>query len=134
MAGMSVKVGRDPRAVGPGIAALGSRMTWDWTRILRGLALAAWGAFFVYLWASDSAEYAAANQITTGTEVEIVGFVSDTPPGGEIELSRFMVNCCAADGTAYSVTIKPPVDAPALEASTSGSASRASSRAYRVRA
>jgi uncharacterized repeat protein (TIGR03943 family) len=190
-------------------------MTWDWTRILRGLALAAWGAFFIYLWASgrattyigpktswvvalgaltlpvvaiaylwgarsthrtpsirelggngllvapillalmvptpslgalavknkrtehapapvdapldgplriyeiawagDSAEYAAANQITTGTEVEIVGFVSDTPPGGEIELSRFMVNCCAADGTAYSVTIKPPVDAPALE-------------------
>jgi uncharacterized repeat protein (TIGR03943 family) len=30
-------------------------MTWDWTRIARGLALAAWGGFFIYLWASGRA-------------------------------------------------------------------------------
>jgi uncharacterized repeat protein (TIGR03943 family) len=190
-------------------------MTWDWTRLLRGLALAAWGAFFVYLWTSgrattyigpktswvvalgaitlplvalaylwgargqrrapsvrelggngllvapillalmvptpslgalavknkrtehapapvdapidgdiriyeiawagESAEYAEMNKITTGSQVDFVGFVSDRLPGGEIELSRFMVNCCAADGTAYSVAVKPPPDAPTLE-------------------
>ena len=189
-------------------------MTWDWTRILRGLALAAWGAFFVYLWASgrattyigpktswvvalgaltlpvvaiaylwgarsthrspslrelggngllvapillalmvpapslgalavknkrtknppppidapidgeiriyeiawasDSAEYAEMNQITTGTPVDFVGFVSDKLPRGEFELSRFYVNCCAADGTAFSVRIKPPADSAAF--------------------
>ena len=175
-------------------------MTWDWTRVLRGLALAAWGGFFVYLWASgrattyigpktswvvwlgavtlplvaiaylwgargarrpaslrelggngllvapillalmvpapslgalavknkrvknppppvaapldgeiriyeiawagESAEFAAMNKITTGTPVDFVGFVSDKPRG-ELELSRFSVNCCAADGTAF---------------------------------
>ena len=32
-------------------------------------------------------------------------------PRGELELSRFSVNCCAADGTAFSVTVKPPADA-----------------------
>jgi uncharacterized repeat protein (TIGR03943 family) len=30
-------------------------MKWDWTRIVRGLALAAWGGFFIYLWASGRA-------------------------------------------------------------------------------
>ena len=185
-------------------------MTWDWTRVLRGLALAAWGGFFVYLWASgrattyigpktswvvwlgavtlplvaiaylwgargarrpaslrelggngllvapillalmvpapslgalavknkrvknppppvaapldgeiriyeiawagESAEFAAMNKITTGTPVDFVGFVSDKPRG-ELELSRFSVNCCAADGTAFSVKVKLPADA-----------------------
>jgi uncharacterized repeat protein (TIGR03943 family) len=186
-------------------------MTWDWTRIVRGVALAAWGGFFVYLWVSgrattyigpktswvvtlgaitlplvaiaylwgargtrrsaslrelggnglliapillalmvpapslgalavknkrvknppppvaapvdgeirlyeiawagDSAEFAEMNRITTGTAVDFVGFVSAKLPRGELELSRFSVNCCAADGTAFSVTIKPPADA-----------------------
>lgn len=193
-------------------------MKWDWTRIVRGLALAAWGAFFVYLWASgrattyigpktawvvtlgaitlplvaiaylsaarrthrtpsmrelsanglliapillalmvpapslgalavknkrtknppapidapidgeiriyeiawagDSAEYAEMNQITTGTTVDFVGFVSNKLPGGQLELSRFYVNCCAADGTAFSVKVTPPADAPQLELDT----------------
>ena len=185
-------------------------MNWDWTRIVRGLALAAWGGFFVYLWASgrattyigpktswvvtlgaitlplvaiaylwgargpqarrrrcrelganallvapillalmvpapslgalavknkrtknppapidapidgeirlyeiawagDSAEYAEMNKITTGTPVDFVGFVSDKAEG-KLELSRFYVNCCAADGTAFSVKVTPPVD------------------------
>jgi uncharacterized repeat protein (TIGR03943 family) len=188
-------------------------MRWDWTRILRGLALAAWGGFFVYLhmsgrattyigpktqwvvtlgavtlplvalvylwgarsrprtpsvrelgantlliapilfalmvpapslgalavknkrtknppapidaprdgairlyeiaWAVDSAKYAAANDITTGTAVDFVGFVSGTKlPGGQIELSRFFVSCCAADATAYSLKITPPAGSP----------------------
>ena len=30
-------------------------MSWDWTRTVRGLALAAWGGFFVYLWVSGRA-------------------------------------------------------------------------------
>ena len=190
-------------------------MTWDWTRFVRGLALAAWGGFFVYLWvsgrattyigpktswvvalgaitlpivaiaylwgvrgarrspstrelagngllvapillalmvptpslgalavknkrtehapapvaapvdgeillydiswASESVEYAEMAKITTGTAVDFVGFVSDKLPGGEIELSRFKVNCCAADGTAFSVKIKPPADAADFE-------------------
>jgi uncharacterized repeat protein (TIGR03943 family) len=188
-------------------------MTWDWTRLVRGLALAAWGGFFVYLWASgrattyigpktswvgalgaitlplvaiaylwgvrgtkrvpsvrelganglliapillalmvpapslgalavknkrtknppapidapidgeirlyevawagDSAEYAEMNKIVTGTPVDFVGFVSDKAKG-TIELSRFYVNCCAADGTAFSVKVTPPVDGPDL--------------------
>ena len=190
-------------------------MTWDWTRVVRGLALAAWGGFFIYLWASgrattyigpktswvvtlgaltlpvvaiaylwgargpkrtpskrelganallvapillalmvpapslgaqavknkrtknppapldapvdgeirlyeiawagDSAEYAEMNKITTGTAVEFVGFVSNKLPGGKLELSRFYVNCCAADGTAFSVKVTPPVDGPELQ-------------------
>jgi uncharacterized repeat protein (TIGR03943 family) len=28
---------------------------WDWTRIVRGLALATWGGFFIYLWVSGRA-------------------------------------------------------------------------------
>lgn len=190
-------------------------MRWDWTRIVRGLALAAWGGFFVYLWASgrattyigpktswvvalgaltlpvvaiaylwgargtgrapsvrelgangllvapillalmvpapslgalavknkrtknppapidapvdgeiriyeiawagDSAEYAEMNKIATGSAVDFVGFVSGKLPGGRLELSRFYVNCCAADGTAFSVKVTPPVDGPQLE-------------------
>jgi uncharacterized repeat protein (TIGR03943 family) len=66
-------------------------------------------------WASESADYANLNEITAGTAVDFVGFVSDKLPDGELELSRFSVNCCAADGTAFSVTVKPPVDAPGLE-------------------
>jgi putative membrane protein len=189
-------------------------MRWDWTRIVRGLALAAWGGFFVYLWVSgrattyigpktswvvalgavtlplvavaylwgargtrrapsvrelgangllvapillalmvpapslgalavknkrtrnppapidapvdgqiriyeiawagDSAEYAEMNKITTGSAVDFVGFVSSKLPGGGLEVSRFYVNCCAADGTAFSVKVTPPADAPAL--------------------
>lgn len=30
-------------------------MKWDWTRIVRGLALATWGGFFIYLWVSGRA-------------------------------------------------------------------------------
>jgi uncharacterized repeat protein (TIGR03943 family) len=190
-------------------------MTWDWTRLVRGIALAAWGGFFVYLWvsgrattyigpktswvvtlgaitlplvaiaylwgarghkrspsgrelganallvapilfalmvpapslgslavknkrtknppapinapvdgeirlyeiawANDSAEYAEMNKITPGTAVDFVGFVSDKLPGGKVELSRFYVNCCAADGTAFSVKVTPPVDVAELE-------------------
>ena len=62
-------------------------------------------------WAGESAEFAEMNHITTGTPVDFVGFVSAKLPRGELELSRFSVNCCAADGTAFSVTVKPPADA-----------------------
>jgi uncharacterized repeat protein (TIGR03943 family) len=30
-------------------------MSWDWTRTLRAAAIAAWGGFFIYLWASGRA-------------------------------------------------------------------------------
>jgi uncharacterized repeat protein (TIGR03943 family) len=186
-------------------------MKWDWTRIVRGVALAAWGGFFIYLWvsgrattyigpktswvvtlgaitlplvalaylwgsrsrsrspsprelsangllvapillalmvpapslgalavknkrtknppapidapldgeirlyevawAADSVEYAEANQITTGSDVEFVGFVSRKLSRGQLELSRFYVACCAADATAYSVKVTPPAGA-----------------------
>jgi len=193
-------------------------MKWDWTRIVRGLALAAWGGFFIYLWASgrattyigpktswvvtlgavtlplvaiaylwgargdhhapsvrelgangllvapillalmvpapslgalavknkrtknspapidtpidgdirlyeiawaqDSAKYAEENEIAAGTPVEFVGFVSRELAGGRLELSRFLVGCCAADATAYSVTVTPPAGAPELPVDT----------------
>jgi putative membrane protein len=64
-------------------------------------------------WAADSAKYAAANKITTGTPVDFVGFVSRNKlPGGQLELSRFFVSCCAADATAYSLKITPPAGQP----------------------
>jgi uncharacterized repeat protein (TIGR03943 family) len=194
-------------------------MKWDWTRIVRGLALATWGGFFVYLhisgrastyvgpkttwvvtlgaitlplvalaylwgarshprtasmrelganslliapillalmvpapslgalavknkrtknppapidapsdgkirlyeiaWAADSSKYAAANNITTGTPVDFVGFVSrNNLGGGQMELSRFFVSCCAADATAYSLKITPPAGSPAFPVDT----------------
>jgi uncharacterized repeat protein (TIGR03943 family) len=194
-------------------------MKWDWTRIIRGLALAIWGGFFVYLWvsgrattyigpktswvvtlgaitlpivaiaylwgarshprtpsvrelganslliapillalmvpapslgalavknkrtknppapidapvdgeirlyeiawAADSAKYAGANDITTGMPVDFVGFVSRNKlGGGQIELSRFFVSCCAADATAYSLKITPPAGSPTFPVDT----------------
>jgi uncharacterized repeat protein (TIGR03943 family) len=194
-------------------------MTWDWTRVVRGLALAAWGGFFVYLWASgrattyigprttwvitlgaitlplvavaylsgarrhprvasvrevganglliapillalmvpapslgalavknkrtghapalaeapadgeirlfeiayaaESDRFAADMGIKAGTPVDFVGFVSqDELPGGQIELSRFYVGCCAADATAYSVKLTPPAGAPTFGVDT----------------
>jgi uncharacterized repeat protein (TIGR03943 family) len=60
-------------------------------------------------WATESAKYAASNEIKAGMPVDFIGFISQSKlPGGEIELSRFFVSCCAADATAYSLKIKPP--------------------------
>jgi uncharacterized repeat protein (TIGR03943 family) len=37
------------------ITASLDHMNWDWTRTLRAAAIAAWGGFFIYLWASGRA-------------------------------------------------------------------------------
>jgi uncharacterized repeat protein (TIGR03943 family) len=42
--------------------------------------------------------------VSAGTPVELTGVVSDGNPGdATFKLSRFVVNCCAADATAYTV-------------------------------
>ncbi len=181
-------------------------MNWDWTRTLRAAAIAAWGGFFIYLWASGRAttyigpktswvvalgaitlpavalayvsgarghrrapslrefganslliapilltlmvpapslgalavenkrtdkvavpldtpaegeirivelayaaaslEYAQRSGLTAGKRVDFVAFVSGArDANGEIEVSRFMVGCCAADATAVSIGV-----------------------------
>jgi uncharacterized repeat protein (TIGR03943 family) len=70
-------------------------------------------------WAMESTKYAAQNGIKTGAPVDFVGFVSqDKLPGGQIELSRFYVACCAADATAYSLKLKPPAGAGSFPVDT----------------
>ncbi len=187
-------------------------MSWDWTRTLRAAAIAAWGGFFIYLWAtgrattyigpktswvvalgaitlptvalaylwgarghrraaslrefgangllvapilltlmvpapslgalavenkrtdkvavpldapaegeiriveiayaSASLDYAQRSGLTAGKPVDFVAFVSgERDDKGEIEVSRFMVGCCAADATAVSVGV---ANAPAV--------------------
>jgi uncharacterized repeat protein (TIGR03943 family) len=56
-------------------------------------------------WASDSSKYASTAGVTSGMPVDFVGFVSQPAKGGKLVLSRFFVSCCAADATAYSVTV-----------------------------
>ena len=56
-------------------------------------------------WAAESSKFAAANDITAGLPVDFAGFVSEAPKDGKLVLSRFFVTCCAADATAYSVTV-----------------------------
>ena len=77
------------------------------------LATAVEGEIRLYevAWAAESPEFAEANGIVAGTAVDIVGFVSEPPSNGKLVLSRFFVSCCAADATAYSVTV---TGAPAI--------------------
>lgn len=60
--------------------------------------------------ASRSESYAAESGITDGTEVELVGFVSDADADGTFALTRFYVSCCAADAIPYSVAVDAPRD------------------------
>jgi putative membrane protein len=58
--------------------------------------------------ANESEEYAATLGIVEGTELSLVGFVSEVDEeSGEFELTRFYVSCCAADAIPYSVTVLP---------------------------
>jgi uncharacterized repeat protein (TIGR03943 family) len=65
-------------------------------------------------WAADSKKYAAKAKITTGQQVDFNGFVSKQTADG-LEVSRFLITCCAADAIAYSVKVtgtpKLPKDA-----------------------
>lgn len=56
-------------------------------------------------YASQSDEYAAANAITDGVEVELTGFVTATRGAGDFELTRFAIFCCAADVVPHSVPV-----------------------------
>lgn len=63
--------------------------------------------------ANESDEYAATLGIVEGTELSLVGFVSEVDEqSGIFELTRFYVSCCAADAIPYSVTVLPvdPMD------------------------
>jgi len=55
--------------------------------------------------ANESEEYATTLGIGDGTELGLVGFVSDSTTAGEFTLTRFYVSCCAADAIPYSVTV-----------------------------
>jgi uncharacterized repeat protein (TIGR03943 family) len=58
--------------------------------------------------ANESEEYAATLGVVEGTELSLVGFVSEVDEeSGEFELTRFYVSCCAADAIPYSVTVLP---------------------------
>lgn len=64
-------------------------------------------------WAAESAEYASYNELGEGTPVDFVAFVSnELDKQGELEVSRFMVGCCAADANAFSVKITGASDIP----------------------
>jgi uncharacterized repeat protein (TIGR03943 family) len=57
-------------------------------------------------YANDSAEYASALGIGEGTELDLIGFVSEpSNDAGEFTLTRFYVSCCAADAIPYSVKV-----------------------------
>jgi uncharacterized repeat protein (TIGR03943 family) len=55
--------------------------------------------------------WAAQRGIKAGLKVQFDGFVSRPASNGQMELSRFMATCCAADAVPYSVQVKPPADA-----------------------
>ena len=64
-------------------------------------------------WAATSPKAAKEIEVKAGDKVNIVGFVSDSQPGGNLQISRFSVGCCAADGTAYGVNVtNAPEDLP----------------------
>jgi len=51
-----------------------------------------------------------------GRSVRLTGFVSDTATPGQFTLSRFTLNCCAADARALNVTaLTGPGEQPALD-------------------
>ena len=61
---------------------------------------------FIHIqYASESDEYAASAGIAEGLEVDLVGFVSASD-GGNYELTRFYVSCCAADAIPYTASIQ----------------------------
>jgi len=53
-------------------------------------------------------KWAAERGIEAGLKVEFDGFVSRRTRNGQVEISRFMATCCAADAVPYSVQVKPP--------------------------
>lgn len=60
-------------------------------------------------YASESDDYAGSAGISTGVEVELVGFVTHPPDdAGTFSLTRFYVSCCAADAIPYSVPVAAP--------------------------
>lgn len=64
-------------------------------------------------WAAESAEYASYNELGAGTPVDFVAFVSNPlDKAKELEVSRFMVGCCAADANAFSVKLTGAPDLP----------------------
>jgi putative membrane protein len=57
-------------------------------------------------YANESEEYAQSLGIGEGTELDLLGFVSQpSNDAGEFMLTRFYVSCCAADAIPYSVKV-----------------------------
>jgi uncharacterized repeat protein (TIGR03943 family) len=56
-------------------------------------------------------KWAAQRGIKAGLKVQFDGFVSRPARNGQMELSRFMATCCAADAVPYSIQVKAPADA-----------------------
>ena len=67
--------------------------------------------------ASQSQEYADKAGIGEGTEVELLGFVTQgrNQPEGTFGLTRFYVSCCAADAVPYSATVVAQEGMPAVD-------------------
>jgi uncharacterized repeat protein (TIGR03943 family) len=87
-------------------AALSKRLATDSSEEVRLYELAA---------AVGSPEWAKLRGIEPGMKVEFDGFVSRVADDGQVDLSRFMANCCAADAVPYTVVVELPAGAPALE-------------------
>ena len=64
-------------------------------------------------YAAESSEYASANGIVDGLEVELTGFVTETEASADFDLTRFAIFCCAADVVPHSVPVDADRDYPA---------------------
>lgn len=65
-------------------------------------------------YANQYSNYGANWGISEGTEVELTGFVThpDDISEGSFALTRFYINCCAADVVPYSVAVRTMGDSP----------------------
>jgi len=68
--------------------------------------------------ASRSDAYALRRGVRDGRRVEVLGFVSRAAdrPGGEFQLARFSIFCCAADAVPYVVRVRGRGAAPERDA------------------
>lgn len=60
---------------------------------------------FEIAWAGESARYAKQVGIKSGDAVDFIGIVVKSGRDGRMLVARFFVTCCAADATAYTLTV-----------------------------
>lgn len=68
--------------------------------------------------AAENPTWAAEEGIEAGRKVNFDGLVSKPERDGSLELSRFLVVCCTADATPYSIRVVVPQDTPTHEKGT----------------